>query len=291
MKKFLAVLLSLLLVFSLCVPTFAEDGDKDSNENTGSSLSGIEGILSDLVDKVTGLFSGEGGLDSSMIINAVKGVIDQVKDFMWQNACNLPTPEDLTPENLQQMIDNYLWTDNDGNPYTDVSGNVSINPGKVDLLFEALEILEYPEIEQVLDAMKVAGLLSEDDYNALHLEAERRAAAEAEDDRRRAEEGVDPPPNPLDGVKGFFENAFGFVSDLFSGLLGGLGCIGDLLGGLFGGGNAPEPVTPISSTDDDHSTDEDFQNNKTGDLALYSVAGVALAAGLVLVLTKKKKKK
>lgn len=314
MKKFLAVLLSLLLAFSLCVPAFAQD-DEGGDESGGGigdmlgglleNIPGLDGIIGTVTDMI-------GGLDPEMIKDAIGGVVEQVSSV-------LPSPEDMTPEAIQQAIGDYLSTDENGNPYTDAEGNVSVNPDKIDSLFEILEVLDYKEIQAALDTMKEAGLLSEDDYDVLKGVTEDRSEAESIADQSRLDAGLEPPPSPTAGVKAFFENAFGFVSDLFSGLfgglgdlfggglgdlfgglgglgdlLGGLGGIGDLLGGLFGGGGGsePAPVTPPPAASDsgDRLADEDFSNNKTGDLALYSVAGVALAAGAVLVLTRKKKK-
>ena len=67
------------------------------------------------------------------------------------------------------------------------------------------------------------------------------------------------------------------------GLLSGLG-----IGG--GSGNNTETTTKKASTTKSSSSKSSTASiPKTGDVAIYAVAGVAVAAGLALVLTKKSK--
>ena len=70
----------------------------------------------------------------------------------------------------------------------------------------------------------------------------------------------------IDGVKGFIGKAF------------------ETIKGLFGG-----TTTKKSTTSKGGSSTTKGKIPQTGDVALFSVAGVAVAAGIALVLTKKKK--
>ena len=74
-----------------------------------------------------------------------------------------------------------------------------------------------------------------------------------------------------------FSDSFSQIGGAISGLLSGLG-----IGG--GSGNNTETTTKKAST-----TTSTASIPKTGDVAIYAVAGVAVAAGLALVLTKKSK--
>lgn len=74
-----------------------------------------------------------------------------------------------------------------------------------------------------------------------------------------------------------FSDSFSQIGGAISGLLSGLG-----IGG--GSGNNTETTTKSSS-----SKSSTASIPKTGDVAIYAVAGVAVAAGLALVLTKKSK--
>lgn len=77
-----------------------------------------------------------------------------------------------------------------------------------------------------------------------------------------------------------FSDSFSQIGGAISGLLSGLG-----IGG--GSGNNTETTTKKASTTKSSSSKSSIP--KTGDVAIYAVAGVAVAAGLALVLTKKSK--
>ena len=80
-----------------------------------------------------------------------------------------------------------------------------------------------------------------------------------------------------------FSDSFSQIGGAISGLLSGLG-----IGG--GSGNNTETTTKKASTTKSSSSKSSTASiPKTGDVAIYAVAGVAVAAGLALVLTKKNK--
>ena len=80
-----------------------------------------------------------------------------------------------------------------------------------------------------------------------------------------------------------FSDSFSQIGGAISGLLSGLG-----IGG--GSGNNTETTTKKASTTKSSSSKSSTASiPKTGDVAIYAVAGVAVAAGLALVLTKKSK--
>lgn len=95
--------------------------------------------------------------------------------------------------------------------------------------------------------------------------------------------------NVLDKLFPDFSN--GDFSDLFKGFSDSFSQIGGAISGLLsrlgiggGSGNNTETTTKKAST-----TTSTASIPKTGDVAIYAVAGVAVAAGLALVLTKKSK--
>lgn len=79
-----------------------------------------------------------------------------------------------------------------------------------------------------------------------------------------------------------FSDSFSQIGGAISGLLSGLG--------IGGSGNKTETTTKKASTTKSSSSKSSTASiPKTGDVAIYAVAGVAVAAGLALVLTKKSK--
>ncbi|MEG0546432.1 MAG: hypothetical protein RR552_04500 [Oscillospiraceae bacterium] len=92
-------------------------------------------------------------------------------------------------------------------------------------------------------------------------------------------------PPDADAINGKVQEVIGGIVDFFTGLFGGIG-----------GGGAADPTDPTDPTEEDTTTDDGSGSDEivddvpqTGDIALYSVASVALVAGIALVLTKKKK--
>ncbi len=100
--------------------------------------------------------------------------------------------------------------------------------------------------------------------------------------------------NVLDKLFPDFSN--GDFSDLFKGFSDSFSQIGGAISGLLSGlgiggsGNKTETTTKKASTTKSSSSKSSTASiPKTGDVAIYAVAGVAVAAGLALVLTKKSK--
>lgn len=88
-----------------------------------------------------------------------------------------------------------------------------------------------------------------------------------------------------------FENfTDGDFNEMFNGFGDAIKKIGsslsDLIGGLFGGGDSN--TTTTTKKPSSNGTDGTNSIPKTGDVALYSVAALSVAAGIALVLTKKK---
>ena len=99
--------------------------------------------------------------------------------------------------------------------------------------------------------------------------------------------------NVLDKLFPDFSN--GDFSDLFKGFSDSFSQIGGAISGLLsglgiGGGSGNNTTTKKASTTKSSSSKSSTASiPKTGDVAIYAVAGVAVAAGLALVLTKKSK--
>lgn len=233
MKKFFAVLLSVILAVSFCVPAFAAD------EEASTLPSGLSEILN---------------------------IIGQGGSF-----------EDLTPEQAEQLktyLDDTLFKkDENGEAVTDADGSY-VPTMAASLLAQVItSTVDYSDAFAAIDEMKAAGVLSDAAYAQLASEIEELSNVDASIDQSRAD-AAESTTNPIDGVKDFFGNIFNAISGL--------------LGGLFGGGDSDTPTTTKSTTN--ASGDDTFSNTQTGDVALFSVAGVALVAGLALVVTKKKEK-
>ncbi len=323
MKKFLAVLLSLVMAFSFCLPAFAEDSS--SSGGIGDILGNItlpDVDLSGATDTVKQLVSiiinSNGNMDEAVIAELIT-VLGKIADSgkvgadvltMILNALtkgsnsgsgsgsNPDTPsttdsirtalDSLTNEQRQyiaEVIDNYLFTDFDNNPYKpDADGNpTTYNPEKAAVIINAMSRMDYEDIQKVLDEMhatqpapegenEYVPALSDSAYAALTAEVIRQ-----EDVSKKNDETAGPTEtttSAIDGVKGFFGKAFETIKN------------------PFGGGRGDDDSTTTtkkSATSKSGSSASTGKIPQTGDVALFSVAGVAVAAGIALVLTKKKK--
>lgn len=185
--------------------------------------------------------------------------------------------DDLTPEQLEQLrtdIDDILFQkDEAGEPVTDADGNYVPTTAASFLAHAMTSVSDYSAAFAAIDEMKAAGVLSDAAYAQIASEIEALSNVDASIDQSRAD-ATESTTNPIDGVNDFFGNIFNTISGL--------------LGGLFGGGDSDTSTTTKTTTN--ASGDDTFSNTQTGDFALFSVAGVALVAGLALVVTKKKEK-
>ena len=143
--------------------------------------------------------------------------------------------------------------------------------------------MDYADIQKVLDELhatqpapegedEYVPALSDGAYAALSAEVVRQE--EVSKNNAATAGPTEATTSAIDGVKGFIGKAF------------------ETIKGLFGGGSNggdPNTTTKKSTTSKGGSSTTKGKIPQTGDVALFSVAGVAVAAGIALVLTKKKK--
>ena len=320
MKKFLAVLLSLVMAFSFCLPAFAEDTTA-SGGGIGDILGGITlpdvdiSGAADTIKQLVGIIiNSKGKMDEAVIAEIITLLgklagnekIDPDTVLKILNALtkggnsggNTPNPDapaggsvrsaldaltDDQRDYISGLIDVYLTTDFDNNDYNDKDGNPAYNPAKVTALINAMSRMDYADIQKVLDELhatqpapegedEYVPALSDGAYAALSAEVVRQE--EVSKNNAATAGPTEATTSAIDGVKGFIGKAF------------------ETIKGLFGGGSNggdPNTTTKKSTTSKGGSSTTKGKIPQTGDVALFSVAGVAVAAGIALVLTKKKK--
>lgn len=317
MKKFLAVLLSLVMAFSFCLPAFAEDTTA-SGGGIGDILGGITlpdvdiSGAADTIKQLVGIIiNSNGKMDEAVIAEIItllgkigsSGKIDMETLLKILNALtkggnsggSTPNPDApaggsvrsaldaLTTEQrdyIAGVIEMYLTTDFDNNDYNDKDGNPAYNPAKVTALINAMSRMDYADIQKVLDELhssknakgeEINPALTDEAYEVLTAEVVRQE--EVSKNNAATAGPTEATTSAIDGVKGFIGKAF------------------EIIKGLFGGSNGGDPntTTKKSTTSKGGSSTTKGKIPQTGDVALFSVAGVAVAAGIALVLTKKKK--
>ena len=320
MKKFLAVLLSLVMAFSFCLPAFAEDTTA-SGGGIGDILGGITlpdvdiGGAVDTIKQLVGIIiNSNGKMDEAVIAEIItllgklagNDKVDPDTLLKILNALtkggnsggNTPNPDapaggsvrsaldaltDDQRDYINGLIDVYLTTDFDNNEYLDKNGEPAYNPAKVTALINAMSRMDYADIQKVLDELhatqpapegedEYVPALSDGAYAALSAEVVRQE--EVSKNNAATAGPTEATTSAIDGVKGFIGKAF------------------ETIKGLFGGGSNggdPNTTTKKSTTSKGGSSTTKGKIPQTGDVALFSVAGVAVAAGIALVLTKKKK--
>ena len=312
MKKFLAVLLSLVMAFSFCLPAFAEDTTA-SGGGIGDILGGITlpdvdiSGAADTIKQLVGIIiKSNGKMDEAVIAEIITLLgklagnekIDPDTVLKILNALtkggnsggNTPNPDvpaggsvrsaldaltDDQRDYINGLIDVYLTTDFDNNEYKDKNGEPAYNPAKVTALINAMSRMDYADIQKVLDELHssknakgedIKPALTDEAYEVLSAEVARQE--EVSKNNAATAGPTEATTSAIDGVKGFIGKAF------------------ETIKGLFGGGNkgGDSPTTSKSG-----SSTTKGKIPQTGDVALFSVAGVVVAAGIALVLTKKKK--
>lgn len=322
MKKFLAVLLSLVMAFSFCLPAFAEDTTA-SGGGIGDILGGITlpdvdiGGAVDTIKQLVGIIINSNGKMDEAVIAEIITILGKLAnsgkvtpDILLKilNALtkggnsggNTPKPDapaggsvrsaldSLTNDQrsyIAEVIDSYLFTDFDNNPYMpDDEGNpTAYNPAKAAVIINAMSRMDYADIQKVLDELHAIQpapegeddyipALSDSAYAALSAEVVRQE--EVSKNNAATAGPTEATTSAIDGVKGFIGKAFETIKGLF--------------GGGNKGGDSPT-TTKKSTTSKGGSSTTKGKIPQTGDVALFSVAGVAVAAGIALVLTKKKK--
>lgn len=265
MKKFATVLLSICLVFSMCVASFAAVPDLTY---TSKATIAIREVVRDLganpsdADReaaakaiITILEENgaetKGDLRTSADTLLEKGIID--KPLYTAINTIIDKVEAAEEDKAQAILDQMKAIMNDS--------SLSATE-KITKMYELIKDLPAEEVQKILDTAKDKGIIDEETYNKLS-------------DLFNGNGKVEIPEISGDGIK-----------DLVSKVLGKLG-IGGGNGGN-GDDNSNGGSGSGSSGSGSNKTDFEGGNAKTGDYTIASVAGIAAIAGAALVLTKKK---
>ena len=264
MKKFATVLLSICLVFSMCVASFAAVPDLTY---TSKATIAIREVVRDLganpsdADRevaakaiITILEENgaetKGDLRTSADTLLSKGIIDKP----LHTAINtiIDKTEAAEEDKAQAILDQMKAIMNDS--------SLSATE-KITKMYELIKDLPAEEVQKILDAAKEKGIIDEETYNKLSDLFNGNGKAEI-------------PEISGDGIKDLVSKVLGKL-----GIGGGNGGNDDNINGGLGSG---------SSGSGSNKTDFEGGNAKTGDYTIASVAGIAAIAGAALVLTKKK---
>lgn len=264
MKKFATVLLSICLVFSMCVASFAAVPDLTY---TSKATIAIREVVRDLganpsdADReaaakaiITILEENGAETKGDLRISAdtllSKGIIDKP----LHTAINtiIDKTEAAEEDKAQAILDEMKKIMNDS--------SLSATE-KLTKMYDLIKDLPAEEVQKILDAAKEKGIIDEETYNKLS-------------DLFNGNGKIEIPDISGDGIK-----------DLVSKVLDKLGIGGDKdNGGDKNNGGSGSG----SSGSGSNKTDFEGGNAKTGDYTIASVAGIAAIAGAALVLTKKK---
>lgn len=262
MKKFATVLLSICLVFSMCVASFAAVPDLTY---TSKATIAIREVVRDLganpsdADReaaakaiITILEENgaetKGDLRTSADTLLSKGIID--KPLYTAINTIIDKTEAAEQDKAQAILDQMKAIMEDS--------SLSATE-KITKMYELIKDLPAEEVQKILDAAKEKGIIDEETYNKLS-------------DLFNGNGKIEIPDISGDGIK-----------DLVTKILGKLG-----IGGGNGGDSNNGGSGSGSSGSGSNKTDFEGGNAKTGDYTIASVAGIAAIAGAALVLTKKK---
>ncbi len=268
MKKFATVLLSICLILSMCVASFAAVPDLTFTSSTTAS---IREVVKDLganpsdtaretvAKEIISILEDNGAestsdLRSSAKILLTNGIIDE--DLYNTMISIIDTTESEKQDEAQEILDKMKEIINDGSLST---------TEKAQKIYALIKDLPAEEAQKILDAAKDAGIIDEETYNKIS-------------DLFNGNGGDITLPD--------INNAGSGIKDLVSKILDKIG---------IGGGDSDDSGksnsnsnSGSSSSSSSNKTDFEGGNAKTGDYAVASVAGVAAVAGAVLVLTRKK---
>lgn len=268
MKKFATVLLSICLVFSMCVASFAAVPDLTY---TSKATTAIREVVRDLganpsdADReaaakaiITILEENgaetKGDLRTSADTLLSKGIID--KPLYTAINTIIDKTEAAEQDKAQAILEQMKAIMNDS--------SLSATE-KITKMYELIKDLPAEEVQKILDAAKEKGIIDEETYNKLS-------------DLFNGNGKIEIPEISGDGIK-----------DLVTKVLDKLGIGGGNGGnGGNGGGNSNGGSGSGSSGSGSNKTDFEGGKAKTGDYTIASVAGIAAIAGAALVLTKKK---
>lgn len=273
MKKVLAVMLALVMAFTLCIPSFAENAD--SSQGITAIIDTVKSIVDNFVS------SDVNSLDADSVSDAIGSLVDGAnEDVSYEN---------LTPEEAEKVVNDKLST---GMTKEEVKDQIEemYATGKMDVvsydnLLKALETAEEPTTSApVIDSEDVATAAKQ------IIGALRRLGVT--DDQMKSVvdtlfENEVIPQNVYDEIIKQLDSAETTTeASNAGGISGFLSGIVDTVKGLFNGGSSGDGGKGGTTTNPDSYEGKE----PTCDTAIFSVAAVAAVAGVTLVLTKKKQK-
>ena len=284
MKKVLAVLMTLVLAVTLCVPSFA------ANDDTTAPADDITAVIEEILGSILG---SEGTVDVDAVLEALSGllggsldpdsIVPEISQPIANQVVNALAAAGMTKADLEATFDQmladgqisdkthgYLMNAVEALPDDGSQGGIIDDAQAAEIAGQILSALNAlgvtnDQIIEALDSMNANGTLPDEVYDAIIKQinaAENTTAA-------------DPGTGDLGGLLGGVGDFFGGIFDTIGGLLGFGG--GDDNGGSGNNTTAPENAGEYGGSD------------PTGDTAVFAVVGVAAVAGAALLLTRKKK--
>ena len=284
MKKVLAVLMTLVLAVTLCVPSFA------ANDDTTAPADDITAVIEEILGSILG---SDGTVDVDAVLEALSGllggsldpdsIVPEISQPIANQVVNALAAAGMTKADLEATFDQmladgqisdkthgYLMNAVEALPDDGSQGGIIDDAQAAEIAGQILSALNTlgvtnDQIIEAIDSMYANGMLPENVYNAI---IEQINAAENTT-------AADPGTGGLGGLLGGVGDFFGGIFDTIGGLLGFGG--GDDNGGSGNNTTAPENAGEYGGSD------------PTGDTAVFAVVGVAAVAGAALLLTRKKK--
>lgn len=277
-KKTLAVMLSVLLVMSFCIGAFAEEPEKTTAKAT---ISSVQDALNAVKNALTSIIK-EGKLPNGLTIDQIKKTIENALPEI--KAPTEPSSEGTAPttkgglnlskysKDISSAVDKALAADKTG-----------AVPQAIVQAFLA-QGNTYDEARASFQALKDQGMLSakanDKIQNAIDsIEADDNAVVSTTNGSGLP--GISLPnvslpnvslPSSISDVKGFFQGIINKIT------------------GKGGDTNTDSKTTNTTKASDSKTSSKKTESSpKTGDIGLYAVAAAAVAAGIGLVATKKKK--
>lgn len=291
MKKVLAVMLALVMAFSLCIPSFAETTGAAGGLDFGAIIETISGVISGFLPSDTSMPDMSGIMDTiTGIIGGIIGGGGEGSTDTTGGGSELPTFENLTPEQAEQIVNAMLQT---GLTKEDVKDAIEemYATGRLDVVsYENL----LKALEKAEDPTTSAPIIDDEDVVAVATQiiSTLRKMGVTDDQMKSVVDALYErgtiPQNVYDEIIRQLDSAETTTDASNAGGIGGfLSGIVDTIKGFFGAdsGEGGEGGNGTTTNPDSYEGKE-----PTGDTAILSVAAVAAVAGVALVLTKKKQK-
>lgn len=289
MKKVLAIMLALVMAFSLCIPSFAE--------TTVEAGGGLD--FGAIIDTVTGIIGGF--LPSDAQLPDIGGIIGSIGDIIGgivggTNTTSASGEEDITFENLSPE---------EAAQVVDMALNAGFTKAELEAAFDEMYAtgrMDYESYQNLMAALEAAEEPSSPAMPDIDDEEVAKAAAQV----IKALKNMGIPADQLKSVVDSLYEQGAIPQNVYDEIIRQLdatettteasnsGGIGGFLGGII------DAITGLFDRDGNGdggngngtTTNPDSYEGKepTGDTAILSVAAVAAVAGVALVLTKKKQK-